>query len=215
MTDTTSAIGLLGGTFDPIHNGHLHIARQAQKALKLHTIYFIPNKQSPQRPPSHTSAQHRRNMVALAVQEHPEFELDDSELSQPTPSYSLNTLKLLRQRYDQRPLYYLLGLDAFNHFNQWHKWQEIIDLTHVIVINRPHATLVQDAWMQQLLAQHETKKITDLQQCPGGLIFQLNITDSFVCATKIRQSLQKNRTTNPQLPEPVYQYILKHHLYSS
>lgn len=129
-------IGLLGGSFDPIHNGHLHIAEQVLNQLQLDEIWFIPNAHSPQRDKPKFSAEDRYKMCALAIKNLPQFKLCDLEINH-QQNYTIDTLKKLQVKHPENEFYLILGMDAYLNFETWRDWQGILKRVKLIVVNRP------------------------------------------------------------------------------
>lgn len=132
-------IGLLGGSFDPIHNGHVHIAEQVLNQSALDEIWFIPNNQSPQRKRPHFSAKDRYTMCELALKNLPAFKLCDIEINN-QKNYTIDTIKKLKTQHPDDEFYLILGMDAYLHFETWRNWQEILNQVNLIVVNRPGFT---------------------------------------------------------------------------
>ena len=132
------SIGILGGTFDPIHNAHLLLAREALQQLKLGQIRFIPVNIPPHRDKPIATPSHRKQMIELAIAGEAKFHLDCRELDCEETSYSINTLKSLRQEFTEDSLSLIVGQDAFNKIDSWKDWQELLDYAHIIVANRPN-----------------------------------------------------------------------------
>lgn len=130
-------LGLLGGTFDPVHYGHLRLAEEAREALKLPELRWIPAGQPPHRTAPRTAAGHRLEMVRRAVAGNPAFTVDDAETRAPGPSFTVTTLERLRAALPDRPLVLLMGADAFLGLATWHRWRELLDLAHLGVATRP------------------------------------------------------------------------------
>ena len=131
-------IGLFGGTFDPIHHGHLQTAERLCTDLKLTQIFFILCKQPVLKPAARATAQQRLDMLALALKNYSQFTVDKRELTRDTPSYTIDTLKSYQQEMPNTPLYFILGIDAFLQLPQWYQWQQLLDYCHLIIINRPN-----------------------------------------------------------------------------
>lgn len=215
MTKLKKSIGILGGTFDPIHRGHLAIANHVLTHFNLSTIEFIPAKIPPHRTTPTATPEQRVAMVELAIQDNPHFHLNDIEIKREGTSYMVDTLAELRQRFPETPLLLIIGEDAFVHLNTWHRWKTILDLTHLIVINRPNTSTPKTDWIISLRKQHETNTKNDLQQFLHGKIYFETITPILTSATQIRQQIQSNEDTKSLLPDAVSMYILRNHLYRS
>lgn len=210
--DSRLAIGVLGGTFDPIHHGHLRPAQEALKKLALAEVRFIPAGHPPHRPaPVATSAQ-RLAMVELAIRGVRGFRIDDRELRRAGPSYTVLTLESLRGELGGMPLCLLIGMDQFRGFESWHRWQEIPELAHIAVLSRPGArpgTL--PAWAKARLAEDGSV----LQAAPAGRLVFLDVSPQDISATRIRSILAQGGSVAGMLPEAVLEYIQVNHLYTN
>jgi nicotinate-nucleotide adenylyltransferase len=211
------AIGILGGTFDPIHFGHLRMAQELHDALELATIRFVPAARPPLRAAPQTSAAQRAEMVRLAIAGNAAFGLDLRELARTGPSYTFDTLSELRAELGSAtPLALLLGGDAFLGLPGWHRWQELPQLAHLVVAHRPGA--VPDATrmppeLQALWQQRASAHPADLHRSPAGKIFLQRITALDISASHIRRTLQQGRSARYLLPDAVGDYIAAHRLY--
>lgn len=205
-------IGILGGTFDPIHCGHLAIAEYLSAHGLLTQIQFIPCLLPPHRQPPQASPQQRLAMLELAIAGHPGWAVNPIDLERPGPSYMVDTLTLLRQRQPSTPWCLILGMDAFLHFDQWREWRRILTLAHLIVVNRPGFELPSADWGRELLAHSQVESFQHLTQSLAGKILLQEIPPSPLSATAIR--LQSGAAPSQSLPPAVWQYIQQHHLYS-
>lgn len=215
---TPLPLGLLGGTFDPIHHGHLRLATEARQRLGLATIRLIPAGQPPHRARPRTPAEHRLAMARLAVQNVPGFEVDATEVLSPQPSYSVATLERLRTELGPaRPLVLILGADAFLGLAGWHRWQDLFGLAHIAVATRPGYVLA-DALYGGELADECPERLTQnpqaLHTTPCGAIVPFTIPSLEISATLIRHALGQGDDARFLLPEAVLEYIGTHHLYS-
>jgi nicotinate-nucleotide adenylyltransferase len=187
-----AALGLFGGTFDPIHLGHLRLAEEAREALGLAGVCFIPAGMPPHRDIPRTPAVHRLEMVRQAIAGNPAFCCDDAEVRSEERSYTVLTLERLRAQYSDRPLVLLLGADAFLGLAGWHRWQEILRFAHVAVAGRPgHAA----------------------DELPAGAVVRFDMTPLAISATEIRAMLHNGRSPRYLLPDSVVDYIAAHSLY--
>jgi nicotinate-nucleotide adenylyltransferase len=207
-------IGILGGTFDPIHNAHIQVAEHVLKSVHLQQVRFIPCGQPSHRSAS-ASAKDRLMMVKLALASHAHFITDGRELKRKTPSYTVDTLHALRREFGQIPLYFILGNDAFASLNTWKDWQHILRLIHLVVVHRPHAPLPQSSWIEKLLKHHAVDDPKNLHTQSAGLIYQLPMRSLAVCASKIRKQLSSGYFNITDVPAPVLKYIREHQLYHS
>jgi nicotinate-nucleotide adenylyltransferase len=206
-------IGLLGGTFDPIHQGHINIAKHLLQELGLSSIHFIPNKLPPHRPPPHASAEHRLAMVQIATARYRDFVVNDMEIARPAPSYMIDTLRTLRSLIPNQPLCLILGIDQFIHFNQWYLWEKITELAHLVVVNRPDYALPEETWIKELLAHRQIHDTKLLGAEPSGKIFFVCMKPTAVSATEIRKKIKKQESIAQEVPAEILRYIQEHGLY--
>lgn len=210
-------IGLLGGTFDPIHFGHLRLAQELADALGLVRVRFIPSGIPPHRDAPNVSSAHRLQMVRVAIAGNPLFEADDREIRREGISYTYDTLTELREELGERPLCLLMGADAFAALTTWHRWQELFDLAHVVIAHRPGFRL-QDL-QAALPAPLRKIYLQRLAGAPGmlrahaGAILTREITALDISATRIRALLAQGASPRYLAPEPVLDYIDHNHLY--
>lgn len=210
-------LGLFGGTFDPVHLGHLRLAEEAREALGLASVRWIPAGQPPHRGAPRLSGAHRLAMVRLAVAGNPAFQVDGAEVESTGPSYTVTTLERLRQELGpEQPLVLLLGADAFAGLPGWHRWQALLGLAHLVVLHRPGYALAAPALapeLEQLLAARQTGDPARLAGAPAGAILALPMTQLDISATHIRQLLAAGRSARYLLPPAVLDYIDQHQLY--
>jgi nicotinate-nucleotide adenylyltransferase len=213
----TKAIGIFGGTFDPIHFGHLRMTQELVDALHLDEIRFIPAANPPHKTTTTTSAEHRAAMVKLAIADNQKFIFDNRELHRTGTSYTIDTLQSLRDEVGKNTsLSLLMGNDAFTQFNTWHRWQEIIDLCHLVLVQRPqanHQKLPQV--LETFLHNHYTEHSDDLHDNPAGFITMQAITALDISSTFIRQALQHGQSIRYLIPDNVIDYIEAHQLYKN
>ena len=213
------AIGILGGTFDPIHYGHLRLAEEMLELANLKQIYFIPTGMPPHRDSPQVSAQHRSAMVQLAIADQPAFVLDEREVERTTPCYTADTLRELRAELGaSQPLCLLMGGDAFLQLHTWHEWEQLFELAHIVVGYRPGFTLEERiTTATSALRQHYQQRLCTadaLSQNPAGGIAELAIPKLEISATLIRSRVAENRSIRYLLPNSVADYIHQHHLYA-
>jgi nicotinate-nucleotide adenylyltransferase len=207
-------IGILGGTFDPVHYGHLRPAREVQRALELEQVRFIPAAHPPHRATPVASAAQRLHMVELALADYPGFVVDDRELTRDGPSYSVPTLESLRAEYGNRPLCLLIGADAFDDLQTWHQWERLPELAHLIVMQRPGwsvppARSELPEWARSRLCRDGESLA---RQGGGCLVFQ-HVTPQAISATDIRNAIARGEAVQDRLPPAVWEYIRAHGLY--
>ena len=212
-------IGILGGTFDPIHYGHLRLAEEMLELAGLRQIRFIPTGVPPHRDAPQVSAQHRSAMVRLAIADQQAFMLDDREAKCATPCYTVNTLRELRGELGApQPLCLLMGGDAFLQLHTWHEWERLFDLAHIVVGYRPGFTLEERIHTATpALRQHYQQRLCAadaLSKHPAGGVVELAIPKLEISATLIRSRVAEHRTIRYLLPNAVADYIHQHHLYT-
>ena len=211
-------LGILGGTFDPIHYGHLRLAEEALERLALGAVCLSPAGTPPHRPPAAASAEQRLAMVRLAIADHPALALDDGEIRQTGPSYTVLTLERLRHQVGPtRPLVLLLGADAFLGLSGWHRWRELFAFAHLAVATRPTHRLNQAALAPGLAEEFAARRTTAagaLGAAPAGSILPFAITPLDISATAIRAALGAGASPRYLLPDGVLDYIRRHGLYS-
>lgn len=209
-------IGILGGTFNPIHYGHLRIAQETAEAFALSQVKFLPAAKPPLKTEPNVSAKQRAEMVQLAIAANPLFRLDSRELDRNGPSYTIVTLESLRAEHPQDALCLIIGTDAFAHFDQWHRWQQILDYCHLIVVSRPPvADLDLRKPLRTLLQTHQTHDTTQLSQHTHGLIAMHTVTALDISSSQIRNLVRSHQNPAYLCPEIVISYIQAHQLYAA
>ena len=209
-------IGLLGGTFNPIHNGHLRLAQELADALNFSEVRFIPSANPPHKTVPKVSAQHRAAMVQLAISDNPLFNLDIRELDRLGASYTIDTLISLQEELGGSvALCLIMGSDAFAKLNTWHRWQALLDYCHIILVQRPtSATQPQLAdELSVLLHDHYTENVSDLADENAGYIHMQKITALDITATNIRAQLESGYSPRYLMPDNVLDYIKNNKLY--
>lgn len=210
------AIGLIGGSFDPIHKGHLHFASLAQAYYQLKAIHFIPCHQNPLKSnPPYASAEDRIKMLELAVSPFKQFFIDLREISKKTPSYTIDTLQAIRNEQPNTPLVFLMAFDAFTYFTQWQDWENILNYAHLIIANRAgysHNSLSPE--LSLLLSKKKKEDIASLHESLAGHIFIKNLTPTLsISSTLIRQRIANQQDIDEWVPVNVKDYIFSHQLY--
>lgn len=207
------AIGIFGGTFDPIHYGHLKPAQQILQQLDLGEISLLPSHKPPHKVGTQASSTQRAEMVQLACRDMPGFSVDLRELAREDPSYTVITLQSLRAELPDTPLCFLMGMDSLLAFKRWHRWQEILELCHLLVSYRPGWTLDAGAEISDLLKQRQTSDSSRLHRQASGLIYLAPIDPLDISATQIRANIQAGVGNGDILPEAVEAYIAANGLY--
>lgn len=213
-------IGILGGTFDPIHFGHLRLAEEMLEQASLQQIRFIPAARPPHRESPQVGARQRSAMVKLAIAGQPAFVLDERELMRDKPSYTVDTLRELRAEMGaSQPLCLLMGGDAFLQLHTWHEWEQLFELAHIVVGYRPGFTLEERIHnATEALRAHYHRRlcpVSDMARSPCGVVAELAIPKLEISATDIRQRVAGGRSIRYLLPNEVADYIHQHHLYAT
>ncbi|SFP20715.1 nicotinate-nucleotide adenylyltransferase [Pseudomonas borbori] len=206
-------IGIFGGTFDPVHIGHLRSALEVAEFMALDELRLIPSARPPHREAPQVSARDRLAMVELAVAGLPPLRVDDRELKRDKPSYSIDTLESLRSELaaaDQ--LFLIIGWDAFCGLPSWHRWNELLEHCHILVLQRPDADSEAPETLRNLLAARSISDPLSLEG-PGGQISFIWQTPLAVSATQIRTLLASGKSVRFLLPDAVLSYIHAHGLY--
>lgn len=216
------SLGIFGGTFDPVHFGHLNPVRETASSLGLEQVRFIPAAISPHKSKPVADTFNRQAMIRLALKDYPEFRIDERELKREGSSYTINTLESFREEFgDKLPIMMLVGADVFNEFNTWHQWQQIPDLAHIIVMTRPDHPPVDTSFFENESGikpgWRVTKNTNDLYSQPHGLVFFQDVTPVNISATQIRLLLSEkidiDNYISQALPLSVLDYIKLNNLY--
>ncbi|MBI4189266.1 MAG: nicotinate-nucleotide adenylyltransferase [Betaproteobacteria bacterium] len=212
-------IGIFGGTFDPIHYGHLRLAQEIAESMRMAEVRFVPSATPPHRAAPQVTSQQRLEMVRLATAGNPLFTVDDREFRRSGPGYTIDTLtELRREAGAMRPLCLLLGADAFLELATWHRWHELFGLAHLIVAHRPG--FPPESWparMPQPLAREYQARLLHqpfaVHLSPAGGIATQAIAALDISGSMIRDSLTRGVSPRYLLPDPVLDYIRNHNLY--
>ena len=214
-----AAIGLFGGTFDPVHFGHLRLATELAEAFHLEKVIFIPAGLPYQRGRgAHATNEQRLTMVKLATARDARFDVDDRELKRGGNTYTYDTLAEIRaERGPDTPLVFLAGTDAFAKIDTWHRWTELFDLAHFAVAVRAGdeawfstgpGTIPRDAWPRITLNPHE------LDSAPAGKVMTFAMTPLSISSTAIRAAAGEGASIRYLTPDPVVEFVRSHNLYS-
>jgi nicotinate-nucleotide adenylyltransferase len=207
-------IGLLGGSFDPVHAGHLELARAAQQSLGLASVYFIPAGQ-PWQKGALTPAEDRLGMLQLALASHPQWCIDTREIERPGPTYTVETLHELRRAGGAtRPLVWISGYDQLRRLPTWHRWQELSDLAHIAYTRRAGTEAALDPVMQDYTARRRGTP-DGLRERPAGSFVEFSMTPVDCSSSALRRALAAGdeAATAGCLPASVLDYIRTHQLY--
>jgi nicotinate-nucleotide adenylyltransferase len=216
-TDRQDVLGILGGTFDPVHNAHLRLAGEAVRQLGLGGVLWIPAGSPRHRAAPTAGAEHRLAMVRLATAGHPEYLIDDGEVFSSEPSYTVPTLERLRRICgEDRPLVLLMGADAFLGLASWHRWRELFRLAHLGVVSRPTfelATEQMDPELADEFSRRRKSQTAVLATTPAGAIVPFAMEAGTVSSTEVRARLRQGAPVDELLPASVLDYIRRHRLY--
>ncbi|WP_010597419.1 nicotinate-nucleotide adenylyltransferase [Rickettsiella massiliensis] len=209
-------IGLLGGSFDPIHYGHLHIAQSLLQQLNLQQVRFIPCKDPLLKKKTVANVTQRLAMLSRALQPYPSFCIDTRELDRASPSYTLETLSGLRRELGQQiPLILILGNDQFAQLNHWYEWTSLVDYAHLVVVPRLETPQTYPQALEDFILRFKTDRVKNLSQQASGLLLFAKIKPLAISisSTLIRAQLKAGVSPVGLLPASVLDYISEHHLY--
>jgi len=210
----SAPIGLFGGTFDPIHYGHLRTAFELWQLLGLEQVRFLPTGNPPHRESSLAPADLRLQMVRAAIAGQPCFVADDREMRRSGMSYTVDTLLDLRREYPERSLCLLLGMDAFLGVPHWHRWREIFDLAHVVVAHRPGWKAPITGPLGEVMVDRGTGSIRELHVRTAGRIFVHAVTQLEISSTDLRALILSQRDLRYLVPEAVRDLIVSSGCYA-
>ena len=216
MTHSMKKIGLLGGTFDPVHNGHLNLAKQTQELFNLEKVVFIPAYRSPHKLTFEpVSCEHRLSMIALALKDLPRFSMDKIEINKNVVSYTIETLKELQSNHPDWNMFLILGADAFQAIDTWKQCSQLLDFCNILVGTRPGSELqISDSVKNKLTLSSsatDEKVFNNLEKGTGVTFFQISPLD--ISSKNIRQRINREEEVKNLLPPSVDHYIMQHRLY--
>jgi len=206
-------IGILGGTFDPVHLGHLHAAKNMLHEMKLDKLFLMPSFLPVHRDVPAVSSEQRLAMLSLASKEERKITVDGRELARKGPSFSIFSVEELRAENPDANLYFILGSDAMSQFHSWHRWQEFLDYVNLVVLPRPKSCLTLAQEVSDYFAVKETKDIAEILARKSGSYYQSTKQMLDISATEVRQALVKDESVEDLLDKNVIAYIREHELY--
>lgn len=206
-------IGIFGGTFDPIHYGHLRTAFEVLQALRFAEVRFVPSGDPPHRGKTYASAPLRLEMVRAGIASEASFVVEDCELQRAGPSYTVDTLAALRQEQPAASMGLILGMDAFLDLTSWHRWNEILNYAHIVVAHRPGWRAPDIGPLGKLIAEHGTHRIDDLHEQSNNRIFVHAVTQLEISSTEIRELIMAGRDPRFLMPDDVREVILNSNCY--
>lgn len=210
--------GIFGGTYNPVHWGHVRTASEIASALGLEKMLMVPCGLPPHREQPQVSAETRLEMLSLAIEGFPELVIDDRELKRHGPSYSVETLESLHDDYAGQSYALCVGADAFVHLDSWHRWKELFELAHLVVAHRPGWSFdnIKDQLSDELQQQLARRLLQDPKQIknqPAGSIVSLKVTEIDISSSDIRHRIARHQSVSGLMPTAVEAYIKKHSLY--
>jgi len=208
-------IGVFGGTFDPVHYGHLRTAFEMLQALRFDEVRFMPCGDPPHRGKTYANAALRMQMVEKAIEGLPGFVADDRELKRDGPSYTVDTLAALREEFPSQPLALIIGMDAFLGLPQWHRWREILELAHIVIAHRPGWRAPDMGPLGELLAERGTHRINNLHEALTGHIYIHDVTQLEISSTDIRELIAGGRDPIFLMPDAVREVIDESNCYAN
>jgi nicotinate-nucleotide adenylyltransferase len=207
-------IGILGGTFDPVHFGHITPAIENAKWLALDQLYLLPAHIPPHKNSTIATAEQRKSMVELVCQNSPLLQMDDRELAKNTPSYTVESIKEISYSHKNTQLFFIIGMDSLLNFTSWYQWENILKHCHLVVNIRPNYELRNLSLIcQQSLSEHFINDLNEIKDLKSGkILFHQQIAID-ISSTEIRCELQKNIFNEEKLPSEVINYIKQNNLY--
>jgi len=206
-------IGIFGGTFDPIHYGHLRSAFEMLQALDFEEVRFIPCGDPPHRGVTYATAEQRLRLVKLAISGQDGFIADDRELQRGGLSYTVDTLESLRKEFPGRSLGLIVGMDAFLGLPSWHRWDEILDIGHIVVAHRPGWKAPDIGALGELISNYGTHRVEDLHTATEGYVHIHAVTQLEISSTEIRDLVAAGRDPRFLMPDAVRDEILNFEIY--
>jgi nicotinate-nucleotide adenylyltransferase len=206
-------IGIFGGTFDPVHFGHLRAAVEIREKLGLEDMRLLPAGTPPHRSATHASAAHRLSMLKLALTAGCGLQVDDREVRRGGSSYMVDTLAEFREEFPRSPLLLMIGQDAANKLDSWHSWRNLFDLAHLVIMRRPDSVNAYADALDELIRSRLTTRIADLGDSIAGRVLPLEVTQLAISSTDIRGRISQQMSPRFLLPDAVIAYIREHGLY--
>ena len=207
-------IGILGGMFNPVHNGHLRIAIECKETFKFDELRMFPCAEPPHREKPEVSSQQRLEMLQLALQSVDGVVADGRELDRSGPSYTIDTLRSLKSEFPQAGLYLIIGSDAFQSLNTWHEWEKILEFSNIIIAQRPDHQDDLSSDVGKILKNSFTNDIDAFKKSISGKIYALKVSQLEISSSYLRELIRENNSTQFLLPEIVLNFIKENRLYN-
>ena len=206
-------LALFGGTFDPVHYGHLRCADEARQKLKLRQLFLLPSGTPVHRVSPAASTTQRLEMLHLAQQEFPSLAIDSREMDRGGPSYMVDTLQELRNEYPHRSLLLLVGQDAANRLHTWHEWEQLFELSNLVILTRPGETFEYRHDLELEIENRQVLQVEELTSSEYGRVLQLQVSPVDISATTIQSVMRLGRSPKSMLPALVMEYVVRNRLY--
>jgi nicotinate-nucleotide adenylyltransferase len=207
-------IGILGGTFDPVHHGHLRLALEVYQSCALAEVRLVPLHTPSHRQSPVTLPEQRLQMLSLAIEKVEGLVVDERELQRGDVSFTVDTLRSLRKELNQQPLCLIMGMDAFQTLHKWHEWTSLLDYAHIIVARRPGSDLkLANAEVSEFYKKNITTELSDLHTQEAGKILGISIAELDISSTRIRELISTTQDVHYLLPGNVISYIEQEDLY--
>lgn len=206
-------IAILGGSFDPVHIGHLRVAIEVRDHFQLEQVRLVPCGNPPHREPFIATAEQRLRMLEIAVGEEQGLIVDDRELRLERISYTVDTLYDLRNEFVDQAIALIIGADAYQHLNTWYHWQQLFELAHLIVVCRPGYQIASNSEVTDYVANRITEQPEQLQQHLAGMVYFLEIPALDISSSRIRQLIAANKSYRYLVTQTVRDWIESHQIY--
>jgi nicotinate-nucleotide adenylyltransferase len=212
--DISMAVAIFGGTFDPVHLGHIKVAGDLAEHLGVTPIALMPcGKPTHRLPPVATPLQ-RLDMLELSISGNPNLTIDNTEICSTTPNFTINSLDRIRSRIGSEAAIFLcIGSDTLNHIDSWYKWTELTNYCHIVAVSRPGSPKKYSPQLTEWISGHGSIDLRKLKESPAGCVYQCELSMLNISSTKIRQKIKQNETLQQLLPKKVVNYIQTNHLY--
>jgi nicotinate-nucleotide adenylyltransferase len=213
LNEQTGMIAVLGGTFDPVHYGHLRTAWDVHETFGFEEFRWMPAGRPPHRSTAVSDPDHRLAMLRLALDDMPEFSIDTREISRPGPSYMVDSLGEIRASIGKRPLILVLGEDNACQLDTWDRWLQLFEFAHMVVMTRPDSDSAVSKRLEIELKKRLVADDTQLQAQPSGCVQKIPVTQLDISSSLIRAKIRAGQSARYLVPEPVRHYIEEHSLY--
>jgi nicotinate-nucleotide adenylyltransferase len=217
MTNGQNAPGepmaLFGGTFDPVHYGHLRCADEVRRKLDMNKLYLLPAGTPAHRDTPSATVDQRLDMLQLARHEFPQLLIDDRETRRSGPSYMVDTLTEMRSSVENRPLMLLVGQDAANLLHTWHQWERLFELAHIVILTRPGVPTRYPPELAKQIQRRSGSDIGELMKSEAGIVLHLEVESIYISSKDIKRILRSGGSPESMLPAAVLEYINKNRLY--